>query len=224
MVRACTLPVSIFSASSALDNAELFCSILTGELESFMESISGLDNDPGLIIAIEHTKLLHARCLANPAHPVPSDINGIARHIAKLLNHDAYPINPFTHHFMALAGKTLMELTDLPASRAGAIGGLKDLHEAIVKKGRLASKLDPIQGVGCRVWESLIQMAIENKMQAMGPDPMDKANLQHLADAAVGGSAEDQDEAGPAAAVAGAGGKVVDWSALARMGYLVVYE
>ena len=188
-----------------------------------MESISGLDNDPGLIIAIEHTKLLHARCLANPANPVPSDINGIARHIAKLVNHDAYPVNPFTHHFIALAGKTLMELTDLPTSRSGAAGGLQNLSEAIGKKGRLASKADPEHGVGLRVWEGLIQMPLEAKMQALESEPMDKANLQHLADAAVGESADEQD-VGASAAVAGAGVKVVDWSALARKGYLAVYQ
>ena len=223
LVRACGLPISIFSTGFGPDNAELFCSILTGELESFMESISGLDNDPGLIIAIEHTKLLYARCLANPANPVPSDINGIARQIAKLLDHDAFPVNPFTHHFFGLAGKTLIELTDFPSSRAGAVRGLKDLYEAVAKKGRLASKADPESEVGMRVWEGLIQMALEAKIHALDGEAMDKANLQHLADAAVGGSADEQ-EAGTAAAAAGAGGKVMDWTALARKGYLTVFE
>ncbi|MCJ1386134.1 Glucose-responsive transcription factor [Xylographa soralifera] len=158
---------------------------------------------------IQHDALLLARYVCNPVRPEPSNILGTAHSLTKALLKPDYPLNPLTHHFVGLAVRTFIDLTGMPTLKAGAINGLNNLRQAIEEKHILGSVH------GSRQWESIMLDAVKSELRAAA-EPMDRANLQHLADAAVGGN-DDGGEASQAE-------KVADWGKKTRIGYLASFE
>ena len=159
----------------------------------------------------QHNTLLVARYICNPIRAQLSDILGAAHSLTQALLKPDYPLNPLTHHFVGLAARTFIDLTGMPATKTHAINGLNTLRQAIEEKHILGSVN------GSRLWEGILLDAVKSGLRATA-EPMDRANLQHLADAAVGGN-----EAGGEAGSTGATERVTDWSQITRIGYLTSF-
>ena len=190
-----------------------------GELVSYHEQVSDIFiSYPLLEAAFWHAHLLHARSLANLTAPSndPANIFGSVRQLVDILKGANFPVTPFTHHFVALASKTLTELAD-DRENTKALEVLNDLRQLLEEKRILSSR------TGMRTWEKVFLDEVKAKL---GTAQMDQANLQHLADAAVGGTeaAADSTAAGGPTGIGEPASRVFDWSELTRKGYLSVYN
>ncbi|MCJ1405570.1 Glucose-responsive transcription factor [Xylographa trunciseda] len=198
---------------------DVFQSILLSVLndtETDVETQTQIATMPFVDAIFQHDALLLARYVCNPLRPQPSDILGIALRLTKVLLKPDYPLNPLTHHFVGLAVQNFIDLTGMPGSKAHAINGLNSLRQAIEEKHILGSVN------GSRQWERVMLDAIKAGLRAAA-EPMDRANLQHLADAAVGGN-DGETNLGGGGAPMGAMERVTDWSLITRSGYLTSFD
>ncbi|MCJ1436004.1 Glucose-responsive transcription factor [Xylographa pallens] len=191
----------------------IFLSILN-DAEIDMETQALIASMPFHDAVFQYNALLVARYVCNPMRLQYLDILGAALKLTQALLKPEYPRNPLTHHFVGLAVRTLIDLTGMPGSKAQAINGLNNVRLAIEEKHILGSVN------GSRQWESIMLDAVKSGLRATA-EPMDRANLQHLADAAVGGN-----DAGGEAGQAGnmdVTERVRDWSQITRTGYLTTF-
>jgi len=203
------LPTPIIGDPESSLSSIITCA-LTGELQAInndtMQPI--LANYPVVRALYLHARIFLGRLLLSRHSVADSDFLSPARALCHLLDSNEYTRNPLTHHFVALAGQTQMELAGFLRSNAVVHGALGELVHAIDVRNILAT--DNAAG-----WKPELSKALKAKLGALQADPANRANLQHLAEAAAGGSAE-----GGAAW----GVMVLDWSKVLREGYLSAFK
>ncbi|KAI9870625.1 MAG: Glucose-responsive transcription factor [Pleopsidium flavum] len=177
-------PEDLMASSSS--SAPLIGKLLSGEMERFRESVDSVIGSLSLV----HLSYWHIRLLMKRHTPgsEPTDLLGPAQIMASILNNNATPITPLTHHFAALAALTLVELADLADVKDGAWQGIKELQEALEKRrGGLSTRSEDASGG----WVAAIRDILATKTQqppSGGGSVPNQGSLQHLADLAVGES------------------------------------
>ena len=202
LVTVAVLPTPIYDApEDRISNV-----LLSGELQAINTNTFQpvLAKYPVVRAAYFHAKVFLARLFLSRHSVADSDLLSPARALCRLLDSDEYTRNPLTHHFVALAVHTQMDLSRFPGSNAVAHDALGELVHAIDVRNILAT--DNAAG-----WKPALSKALQAKLEALEADSAVQANLQHLAEAVPGGSTEGEGTGG---------GKVEDWSKVLREGYL----
>ena len=186
------------------DLFETFCApIVFGELHCLEEAmVDFYPTIPRLKPVVLYLKLLAVRSTPKAAIDKAADVAEAARKLANTLSRSDQRATPLTHHFVAVTAKTLIELVDFPISAAIAVQCLNDLVQAIEQKGLLGSTSQ---------WGPRIVTKMKARLQALAVG----TNLQHLADAAIGGQG-----AAPQGAMAPV---VTDFGVMIRAGYLKAF-
>jgi len=137
----------------------------------------------------------------------PSDFLSPSRALCHLLDSNQYIRNPWTHHFVALAGHTLMEVAEYPQFKGEAQAAMSELCHAIKDHSIMAT-------YNTHGWKPVLYKALKANLEALEADPVTGANLQHLAEAAAGGEGVWEGAEGE---------KVTDWSKAVHQGYLTAF-
>ncbi|KAF3908261.1 hypothetical protein AA313_de0205135 [Arthrobotrys entomopaga] len=193
--------------------------LLRGELERFRESVDSVLGSLNIVyIAYWHVKLLFLRL--NDATE-PSQLIGPATRIATILNSVQTPVTPVSYHFTALAILTLVDLLEFSETRIEAEKGIMLIAEALEKR-RGSTREDSIG------WDRTIKDFISRRTSQLransgatttsGKHPLPHGNLQHLAELAVGESADGG--AGASGMSSESRNLVIDTNMLQKYGYL----
>lgn len=186
--------------------------LLTATLSTYEETAAPLlAQYPLLKATYLYTKIYTARALANIPMPERFDLMDLTSELCRHLNSDQYMRNPLTHHFVALAGRTAvdltMELAGYPALKAKAQAAIAELCHAINDRGIMGP--DNEHG-----WKSILYQKLQGTLDRLEADPAQGANLQHMTIIAqIINSGE-----GKAAT------RVEDWAEALQEGYVVGWE
>ena len=171
--------------------------LLDAALDSSLEVLNPAVDNNIVMLLYHHFKLINYRLsLVNQSLESNEVLMGTCRSIIELLIDGNTSYFPLIHHVFILLAKTLIEASSFRTTKAEAT----DLLE------KLAEWLDGDGEDGRTGWENHALFFISQKLT-----PNTNPNLQHLAEAAVGGIDVDMEDSG------------IDWATVIVEGYLSAF-